>query len=161
MPAKKIQSQGWPVKAVDAPKLSTNEWVLTAVPGVILLVMAILQLISFNDFKVGLALMGVASPNFWGACIIMAEIWGAAGFFKLRLSRGFRSVSYVLAVLVSGFWFINNLQLVASNTGAQMHNSYFFGRFLAQAPSWWTVLEVSILLFWVAYKVALLRERQE
>jgi hypothetical protein len=44
MSAKNVRSSGWPVKAVDPPVLTTAQWVLAAVPGVVLLVAAILQL---------------------------------------------------------------------------------------------------------------------
>lgn len=160
MSAKKANTSGWPVKAVDAPKLSNAQWALAAVPGVLLLVAAILQLISFADFRDNLGAMGLPGPTVWAICVIIAELWGAAGFFRLRLSYGFRLVSYGMAVLAAGFWFVENLQLTSNGVGEQLSNSGFFGRFLAQSPGWWTVVEVSIFLFLVVYKVGLLRDNQ-
>jgi tetrahydromethanopterin S-methyltransferase subunit D len=160
MSAKRARSRGWPVRAVNAPKLSNLEWGLAAVPAVILLVAAILQLISFADFRDGLATMGLSAPTAWAVGVIIAELWGAAGFLMWPLSLGFRYVSHVAAVLAAGFWFVNNLQLVSGNLANQVHNSDFFGRFLKQSPGWWTVIEVSILLFWIVYKVGLLRNAQ-
>jgi hypothetical protein len=158
--ANRAQSKGWPVKAVDAPRLSTTEWVLSAVPAVVLLVAAILQLISFADFRDILGGFGLPGPTAWAVCVIIAELWGVAGFFKWRLSVGFRAVSHTMAVLAAGFWFVENLQLVSNGMGNQLNNSGFFGRFLAQQPGWWTVVEVSIFLFWVVYKVELLQLNQ-
>jgi hypothetical protein len=43
MPAKKAKTRGWPVQAANAPKLSNSEWGLAAVPGVVLLLMAVLH----------------------------------------------------------------------------------------------------------------------
>lgn len=158
--AKRAQNSGWPVKAVDAPRLSNAEWLAAAVPALLLLVAAILQLISFADFRDFLGNSGLSAPTAWAIGIIVAELWGAAGFFKWRLSVGFRAVSYAAAVLAAGFWFVYNLQLVSNGTADQLSNSGFFGRFLQQTPGWWTVVEVSIFLFWVVYKVGLLRNNQ-
>jgi hypothetical protein len=161
MSAKKTESSGWPVKAVDAPKMSTKEWILVAIPGLVLLVTAVLQLISFSDFKEALDSMGLPGPTAWAVAIIFAELWGAAGFFRLRLSVGFRLVSYTMALAACLFWFIENLQLISNGVGEQLHNSGFFGRFLAQQPGWWTALEVAIVLFWVIYAIEFLLDRQQ
>jgi hypothetical protein len=158
MTARRVRGSGWPVKATEAPALSTLEWGLAAVPAVVLLVMAILQLISFADFRDLLSSMGFAGPTVWAVCIIVAELWGAAGFFRWRLSSAFRYVSYTMAVLAAGFWFVNNLQLISTGMASKLDNSGFFGRFLPQKPSWWTVIEVTILLFWIVYKVERLRD---
>jgi len=157
MSAKSVQA-GWPVKAVDPPKVSSAEWGWAAVPGIILAVMAVLQIVSFADFRDLLDEMGLPGPTAWAVCAIVAELWGAVGFFKLRLSASFRLVSYTMAVLAAGFWFILNLQLVSNGMAAELDNSGFFGRFLAQQPGWWTVLEVTLLLWLVVYNVGLLRD---
>jgi hypothetical protein len=158
MSAQRVRSSGWPVKAAAPPVLTTRQWVLAAVPGVVLLIAAILQLVSFSDFVDALDSMGLPGPRAWAVCIILAELWGAAGFFMWRLSAGFRLVSNTLAVAVSLFWFVENLQLVSNGVGAQLDNSGFFGRFLTQSPGWWTVLETTVLLFWVVHKVGLMRD---
>jgi hypothetical protein len=158
MTAQKDRSSGWPVKAVDPPALTTGQWVLAGVPGIIFLLAAILQLISFSDFTNILGDMGLPGPRAWAVCIILAELWGAAGFFKWRLSTGFRMVSNALAIVAAGFWFIENLQLVSNGMASHLNNSGFFGRFLPQKPSVWTVLEVTIFLYWVIYKIALMRD---
>jgi hypothetical protein len=161
MSAKKTEASGWPVKAVGPPKLSVKEWVLVAVPGLVLLATAVLQLISFNEFKDALGSMGLPGPRAWAVAIILAELWGAAGFFRLRLSVGFRLVSYTMALAACLFWFIENLQLISNGMNEQLDNSGFFGRFLAQQPGWWTALEVVVLLFWVIYAIELLLSRRQ
>jgi hypothetical protein len=158
MSARRVRNSGWPVKAVSPPSLTTRQWVMAAVPAAIFLVAAILQLISFADFTDALNAMGLPGPTAWAVCIILAELWGAAGFFRWRLSVGFRAVSHVLAVTAAGFWFVENLQLVSNGLGAQLNNSGFFGNFLRQKPGWWTVIEVTIFLFWVIYAVGLMQE---
>jgi hypothetical protein len=158
MSAQRVRTSGWPVKAVDAPALTTRQWIFAAVPAVIFLAAAVLQLISFADFRDALSAMGLPGPTAWAVCIILAELWGAAGLFKWRLSVGFRAVSLVLAVVAAGLWFVESLQLVAGSVGQQLNNSGFFGRFLQQQPGWWTVLEASVFLFWVVYAVGLMQD---
>jgi hypothetical protein len=141
----------WNVAVTDPPKLVTWQWWLSGLIGVVLLIAAVLQLISFSDFRDNLGQMGLPGPTAWAVCIILAEIWGAATFFRLRLSYAFRAFSVALAVLVSGFWFVEHLQLISSGKAEHMTNSNFFGRFLAQQPGWWTVIEVSVMLFLVIW----------
>jgi hypothetical protein len=160
MSAQKARNAGWPVKAVDPPALTTRQWVLAAVPAVIFLVAAILQLISFTGFTDALSAMGLPGPTAWAVCIILAELWGSAGLLQWRLSYGFRLVAQTLALAVALFWFVNNLQLVAGAFGSQIDNSGFFGRFLKQKPSWLTVLEVTVFLFWLLCIVGLMQYNQ-
>ncbi len=160
MPANKVQTKGWPVKAVSPPRVSDALWMLAAIPGAILIVMAVLQIISFTDYKNALRASGLHAAAVWGLVIIICELWGAVGFYKLRLSLGFRYVSYVLALFAVSFWFVDNLQWVTNNSSG-LPNSGFFGRFLTQTPGWWTVVQVSIFLFWVLYTIKLLRDNQQ
>jgi hypothetical protein len=128
--------------------------------GGLFLIMALLQLISFNDFKNNLSAAGFAGPTAWAVVIILAEIWASVGFLKIPLSAALRMVSYGLAVLVAGFWFIYNLQLISTGVGEQLKGSGFFGRFLTQGPGWWTAVEVSLILFLVIYMVEEFRDNQ-
>ncbi len=154
MAAKAAQLKGWG-DMVAPPKLTNREWNLTSLLGVILIVGAILQVIGFSDFKDWLGSIGLESPTTWAVVLVIAEVWAAVGFFKLKLMRGFRLISSVLAVLVAGFWFIENLRLVAQVNAGELNSSGFFGKYLHQTPSWWTVLEVTIFLFWTIYAVKL------
>lgn len=154
MAAKATQLKGWGDMVVP-PKLTSREWNITGLLGVVLIVMAILQVIGFSDFKDWLNSIGLDSPTTWAVVLIVAEVWAALGFFKLKLMKGFRLISSVLAVSVAGFWFVENLRLVAQVNAGELTNSGFFGKYLHQSPSWWTVLEVSVLLFWTIYAVKL------
>ncbi|HSX17777.1 MAG TPA: hypothetical protein VLE51_00240 [Candidatus Saccharimonadales bacterium] len=153
--ASRVQLKGWGEMA-DPPNLTSQQWNMTGLLGVILIVMAILQLIGFSDFKDWLDSVGLGAPTVWAIAIVVAEIWVGLTFFKLKLMNGFRVIGAWLAVLVSGFWFIETLRLVSEGAGGQLTNSGFFGKYLHQSPGWWTVLEASILLFWVAYSLRLL-----
>ena|SRR3989344_2637428 len=134
------------------PKLSDMQWNLSAFVGIVLLVMAILQLISFNDFKDVLSGIGLSSsPALWAALVLIAEVWGALSFFKIRLNYLGRTLGGFFALLASGFWFYQSLKLVSEGAAGQLPNSGFFGKYLHQSPGWWTVIEASLLLFLVLY----------
>lgn len=151
----RAQLKGW-TEMGTPPKLTSQQWNLCSLLGVILAVMALLQIISFGDFKDWLDSVGFGAPAVWAVSLIVAELWAALGFFKLPLMNGFRTVSGWLAIAVGGFWFLENLRLVSEGAADQVTNSGFFGKYLHQTPSWWTVLEVSILLFWILYCVRLM-----
>lgn len=150
------RAQGWKVETTDPPILAREEWLVANGLGVLFIVMAVLQLISFDSFKNILDSLGVSGPRAWAFGIILAELFAAVGFFRLRLSYLARVVSAGLAILVSGFWFILNLQAI-TGVGSQAASSGLFGKYLNQTPGWWTVLEVTVLLFWTMYAVALTR----
>jgi len=157
MKVTKAQSKNWSVAAMQPPTLRDQQWNMISLLGIVLIAMAVSQLVSFNDFKAWLADAGFSGPSGWAVGIIIAEVWAAAGFFKIRLSYLFRVVSAGLALVVSGFWFVLNLQLISNGTAEALSNSGFFGRFLPQAPGWWTVLEAGILLFWTLYALGLFK----
>ena len=149
----KSKSQ-WGANAVDPPALASNEWYLVMVPAIVFIVMALLQIASFSDFRGWLEGIGFSSGATWAVILILAELWAAAGLFKIRLSALFRMVSSLFAILVSGFWLYENIRLVSSEMITN-GSSGFFGSFLNQQPGWWSVLEATIFFFWTLYAVRL------
>lgn len=135
----------------DAPKLTSRQWNIAGLVGVVFIVMAVLQAIGFSDFKDWLESIGLGSTAVWAVGLIVAELWAATVFFKLPLMNGFRLVGSLLAILVAGFWFVQNLRLISDGAGNSLEGSGFFGKFLEQSPGWWTVIEVTALLFLVVY----------
>jgi uncharacterized integral membrane protein len=141
------------------PNISQTQWYVLAVPAIVLLLMAVLQIISFGKFKDWLTEIRVGWPAAAAVLIILAEILGAISLTQINMDRTLRFIGVSLAVLVSGFWFVENLQLASSGGAGQLPNSGFFGNFLTQSPGWWTIMEVTILLFWVIYAAELLKNR--
>ena len=139
----------------DPPKLSSRQWYVTSFLGIVFLVAALLQAISFGDFEAWLERLGFSSSTLWAVGLIVAEIWAALGFFRLPLMNGFRKLSSWLAVLVSGFWFIQTLRLVSDGAAGQLGNSGYFGGYLAQTPSWWTVFGITAVLLLTIYSLKL------
>ena len=145
----------WRAGNKEHPVLDDRQWNMSSLLGVVLLVMALLQAIGFSAFKTWLADIGFSGESVWTVVIIVAEVWGALGFFKVRLNPVFRWASNLMALLAVGFWFIENLRLVSAGASADLANSGLFGKYLPQHPGWWTVLEVSVLLFWTVYSLQL------
>jgi hypothetical protein len=141
------------------PNLEQRYWNLLAVPAIVLAVMAILQIISFGKFKDWLDEIRVGWPAVAAVIIIIAELWGALSLLQFGVNRTVRFIGLSLAVIVSGFWFVENLQLAANGGAGQLPNSGLFGKYLTQSPGWWTIIEVSIILFWVLYAAELLKWR--
>jgi hypothetical protein len=139
--------------------LSNVSWYLLLIPAIALALMAVLQIISFGKFKDFLDNIGVGWPAVVAVVLIIAELWGAVSLLRVPMHAALRFIGLGLAVLVSGFWFIENLFLATSNTAKGLGNSGYFGKFLSQSPGWWTVVEVSILLYWIIYAAELLKWR--
>lgn len=156
MPRTKIKKHS--VKTTDPPKLTDQQWNSLGIVGVIFFAMAILQLASFTDFKEWLGSAGLSQPQIWAVGIIFAELLASVGFFKLRLSVLMRMASAGAAFLVSGFWLIQNIKLVSDGASGVMQSSGFFGNYLLQSPSWWTVLEAGFFFFLVINSLSRFKE---
>jgi hypothetical protein len=137
-------------------ELQQRHWNILAVPAIVLAVMAILQIISFGHFRDWLDEIRIGWPAVVAVVIIICELWGAASLLQISWGRSVRVIGLTLALAVSFFWFVENLMLAANGGAGQLPNSGFFGKYLAQSPGWWTILEVTIVLFWVVYAAELL-----
>ncbi len=140
------------------PALSSMQWNMLAIPAAVLAVMAILQIVSFGHFKDWLDSIRIGWPTAVAVVIIIVELWGAISLLRIPMSNMWRFLGISLAVLVAGFWFAENLYL-ATSTGGQLPSSGFFGNYLNQQPGWWTIIEVTILLYWIIYGAELLKWR--
>ncbi len=154
----KVNGQ-WPAKASDPPALSDMDWNKVMLLGVVFIVMAVLQIVSFNDFETILTNMGLSSPATWAGVLIFAELVAGFSMFKVRMSSLFRMFGATLAALASGFWFFETIRLVANDLSGVVSNVGYFGRFLSQAPGWWTVIESTVVLAWTLWVVRVTAEK--
>src|SRR3954465_8734849 len=113
------------------PELSTTSWNLLALPAAVLVVMAVLQIISFGKFKDWLDQIHIGAPAVVAVVIIIAELLGAISLLRVPMQGMLRYIGVSLAVLVSGFWFIENLYLVTSSLSHSLQNSGLFGKYLS------------------------------
>jgi hypothetical protein len=140
------------------PEVSAMHWNLLAIPAAVLAVMAILQIVSFGRFKDWLDSIRVGWPAVVAVAIIIAELWGAVSLLRVPMGSMWRFFGLSLGVLVAGFWFIENLYL-ATSSGGQLPTSGLFGKYLNQQPGWWTIIEMTLLLFWIVFAAELLKWR--
>lgn len=149
------QIKDWSNMYGNPPRLSEGETAAVSLLTAIFLVMAILQAASFSDFQDALGSLGLASPATWAVIIIIAEVWAAIGLFKVRLHGLMRFFGGVFAVLATGFWFVESLQVLSNSETGTVVNMGFFGKYLSQQPGWWTMIEASLLLFWSLYALSI------
>lgn len=148
----------WPV-AAPPPTLSNNQWYASSLVGIIFVAAAFLQIINFQDFSNNFGTMGLSDANWWAGVVVFAEIWAAAGFFKIRLSWLFRVFSNYLAILAIVFWVFETLRQFSDYYGVNSvkygldHSliANFFGKYLTQPIGWWPVVEVAVFTFLVLY----------
>ncbi|MEX1995690.1 MAG: hypothetical protein WD887_02850 [Candidatus Saccharimonadales bacterium] len=146
----------WALRPTERPALNETDKNVVNVLGGVLVLMAVLQLVSFNEFKDGLGAMGLGSPQTWAIIIIAAELIAAASMFRFRLAYVLRWLGGLLALLVAGFWFIQSLRAVIGD-GAGDTN--YFGKFFSGEPGWVSVLASSLLLLWAVYALEALNAR--
>ncbi len=141
------------------PELTQMHWNLLAIPAAVLAVMAVLQIASFGTFKDLLNMAGIGWAVGTAVILIILELWGALSLLRIPMNRMWRFLGLSLAVLAVGFWFVENLYFVTSNLAMTLGNSGYFGKYLAQTPGWWSVVEASIMLFWLVYAAELIKWR--
>ncbi len=144
-------------KAPEPPRLNQNQWNVAGTLSVVLVVMGICQAVSFSSFKRVLTGLGLDAPTAWAIALILAEVWAATAFYRIKLDPRFRLAGLGLALAIAGFWFVLNVQAVSNDL--RIPNSGFFGRYIAQAPSGWTLLEASLFLGATLYIVDMIKNR--
>ena len=152
------QLMRWAIESKKPPKLAEKQWNNIGLLGIVFLAMAVLQLWSFSNFKDLLTSSGISGAASWAVVIVLVETLAAIGLFKIGLSYIARIITATAVVLTSGFWFIETIRLVNGSYVDTLKNSGYFGRFLQQAPGWWTILEATILLAWSMYAVNLFKD---
>ncbi len=131
------------VVAVDPPKLSTEQWQLAGVVGVLLVSFALCQVFSFQHFTDSLQIMGLSGTSGLGVMIILMELWGAACCFRLKLSSLFRLVSATFMVLVTGLWLEISLQALVKNNPVESLG--LWGSLVGIPLNWLTVAMLAAL----------------
>jgi membrane-bound acyltransferase YfiQ involved in biofilm formation len=123
-----------------------------------LAVMAILQIISFGRFKDWVDSINIGWPTAVAIVIIIAELWGALSLLRIPMGFMWRFLGVSVGILVTGFWFVENAYLASSSAG-QLPTSGYFGKYLNQQPGWWTLIEITILLFWIVWGAEMFKLR--
>jgi len=154
--AEKFVRRRWTAVAMNPPALSPRQWMLGGLVGTVLFVMAIAQILSVSDFESNFSLQGLSASRTAAFLIIVAELWAAAGLFKIKLSRLFRNFANGSALLVGLFWFIWNAYLLVSSF---KFSTNFFGGFTHQVPGIWSLIESLVLVGVLAYLQSVIAHR--
>jgi hypothetical protein len=122
----------------------------------VLVVMAVAQLFTFNDF---LTLMtsfefpgGIQYAHFIAALVVVAEVFALPFLLRMPLSPAFRWLSIICGWLVSLIWVKISIWLVLKDT--PINNIGFFGTTVNVMPGWWAVfisLAFGILAAWASW----------
>lgn len=159
----------WSVKAEKPPTVATRQWYWLAILGGLLLFMALMQLFSFSSLSGTFEAENLKPGKFWAALIVFAELLGAASFFKLKLSHGFRAVSKFLALAAAVFWVVVTLRTLnqVSYVEVLIRNKYqqpgvgFFGGLFYQMPGWLPVIEAILLACLIFYVLLVLMNEKQ
>jgi hypothetical protein len=145
------------VHATPAPVPKTKNVRQVAIfYAVVLLIMAVAQLFTFNEF---LKLMmsfefpeGVQATRFITAFIIVAELFAIPFLLRFSLSPAFRWLSMIMGWLVSIIWFKITLWQVLQNT--PIDNVGYLGTAAIITPGSWAILisvAFGILAAWASW----------
>lgn len=145
------------VKSTPAPKPRTaNSATISILYAVILVVFAVTQLFSFEEFLVYMQSIGLPfSENInyaFAPLLITAEVFAIPFLLRMRLSPAFRYLSLGLGFVVAIFWIFLSSWVVLS--GAPVDSIGFLGTLVTLTPGWWAIfisLSLGILATWSAW----------
>jgi len=122
----------------------------------ILVVFAVLQLFSFEEFQLLIESFwlpgGKPFAYFLSGFIVVAEVFALPFLLNMRVSTLMRYVSMVMGWLVSAMWLTISLWLQLTTN--VIDNIGFLGTHVSLTPGWWTVLfsiALAMLAAWASW----------
>ena len=122
----------------------------------ILVVMAVTQLFTFDDFLVYFQSLGLPlSTELTYALLptlIVAEVFAIPFLLRMRLSPAFRYLSMFFGWLVAVIWILLTFWL--ASTATQVSTVGFLGTLVDLTPGWWAVfisLSFAVLAAWSSW----------
>lgn len=145
------------VKPTDAPKpMSKNTRVVGIAAVGVLVVMAVTQLFSFEDFPNVLASLwlpgGDAMARTLAALIVSMEVLAVPFLLSMRLSPAMRVLSMIMGWLVAATWL--KLTLWENLTTNTISNAGLLGATIRLPAGWWSVcfaLAFGVLIAWTSW----------
>jgi len=144
-------------KATPAPLPKTkNVTIIATFYAVILVVMAVAQLFTFDEFLKLISSFdfpaGVQYAHFIAALVVVAEVFALPFLLRMSLSPAFRWFSMMLGWGVAVLWAKITICLVISDT--LINNVGFLGTVVNLMPGWWAIfisLAFGILAAWSSW----------
>ena len=145
------------VKSIPAQEPRTKESKKIAIfYAVILVILAVAQLFSFEEFLVHFQSIGLPISNeqayILAPVIVIAEVFALPFLLRMRLSPAFRFLSMFLGWLVAGLWVFVTFWL--ASTQSQADTVGFLGTVVNLMPGWWAVfisLSFAVLAAWSSW----------
>lgn len=124
--------------------------------AVILVVMAVAQLFTFDEFlklvtSFGLP-GGIRSAYFLGSFLVVTEVFAIPFLLRMHLSTAFRWLSMICGWLVPIIWTILTVWIVMHDMGVS--NVGFLGTTISLTPGWWAIfisIALGILAAWASW----------
>lgn len=145
------------VQAIPPPKLKTkNIFAISLLTVVLLIVMVVTQLFTFEDFPAVIATLdlpgGTVTARVFAAVLVIAEVFALPFLLAMRLSPLFRIVSMICGWLVAVVWL--KLSLWENVIASSDSQSGIFGATLPLPGGWWSVffsLALFVLIVWTSW----------
>ncbi len=123
--------------------------------GILLLLMALGQALSFGDFTAAIETYRIAGPLVTplSALVVLAELVGGAALLAPDMPT--RRLGAAVTLAVATFWAVLAVQAFAR--GLVVPNCGCFGRWASQELRWWVLLEDAYFVagaWWVQRKLA-------
>ncbi len=154
------------VQPTDAPKpKSQNVRIVSIITAGVLVVLAVSQLFSFEDFPGVLASLwlpgGDAMARMLAALIVSVEVLAVPFLLSMKLSPAMRAFSMVMGWLVAATWI--KLTLWENLTTNAITNVGLLGATVPLPTGWWSVcfaLAFGILVAWASWGMWPLKRRR-
>ena len=145
------------VEATNPPKAKTKQAKqISLLYALILVVMAVSQLFTFEDFITLVANFNLPLPDALAFVVapllIVCEVFALPFLLRMRLSPAFRGVSMVAGWIVPLKWFFITVWVVSTNQSVETVG--FLGTIGNLVPGWWAVLlstALGILAAWSSW----------
>ena len=145
------------VKSIPAQEPRSKESMKIAILyAAILVILAVAQLFSFEEFLVHFQSIGLLISNeqayILAPIIVIAEVFALPFLLRMRLSPAFRILSMFLGWLAAGLWVFVTFWL--ASTQSQADTVGFLGTVVNLMPGWWAVfisLSFAVLAAWSSW----------
>jgi hypothetical protein len=133
-----------------------NIFPLSLLYATVLVVFAVTQLFTFNDFQrlIDSFWLPGGSPvaYFLSGFIVVAEVFALPFLLRMKISTLMRYVSMGLGWIVPAFWLFVSLWLMLTTNA--INNVGLLGTVAKLTPGWWAVfvsLALAILAIWISW----------
>lgn len=145
-----------PKASLALPAKSKESQQVATFYAAVLVVMAVAQLFSFEDFIKLIPTFDLPLGGLWpyavAPLLVTAEVFAIPFLLRMALSPAFRIVSMVMGWAAAAGWFLVSLWVVS--TAQPVDTVGFLGTAITLMPGWWAVylsVAMGILAAWASW----------